>query len=857
MREIVWRHFRLRPTRRWLGIYLLIASCACGPAAAFADEDQQLEAYLSRLGLVDLQLVQMNKRLAGINDKKAQQNLAKSMADLYASQLMTHADNPAKYQRLLSRVESLLEQYPSAKTTSIEVMLLQADYNRAETLAGQWVDDHGSVDARKEARAILAAITTQLASHYRSLSTQIDLLDEQMTQLEPGDELEAKTREFRRLEAIAARAQYFAAWGNYYYGLIKEARDDAEAYRQAETFFREFTGVGNDPLRPEDAEILGLDNVWRARAMIGLGITLAARGQLADSERAFQLLRNAIVSPQIQEQADYWFVRGLLNAGYPQAAVNHTRAWIRNFSGKPTQSDLSMCVALVRQAFVPDITPAVKQELIDAGMNGLARLGQTGVIRQLLDKYEIPLDDKAGFVLRAAKGKQLFDTAEKSGKAEDYEAAKKVLQAAVDNKKPDSDVKAVANATYRLAWCYFRLQELESAGQTFEEAARALQAVNDDAAVDASWMAFASYQPISKQNARFATAAVRILEGIKQDYPQHPYAAKADYHISKLMQNASPEEALKSLAAVTPADPNYLNARYDLCALLYRGWSQSKSEDRSAQANQLKAAADVYLQAANNPDEKRKLRVTLHVVEAFAGVDPNVAMTYLSQAQSIATKLPENARAVADYHYFAMRHASKQDPAAEQEHAQWLVDHTTGSRYELSALVTAARGADKALASQPQDRDALSLAHRIYSRLSARLGTSQQVLKTTKNARVAASKTASLATQLGNDAEAAALLEALAGAYPQDKNYLRRAGTAQFKTGNFAAALPHWRTLVKGSKRNSTEWHEAKYHQIACLANTDRALAKQALTQYQVLYPDGGPASLRTRFQTLRSELGQ
>ena len=856
MRSIVWRQAQPSAIPLWLGICLITVCSLSGPTATFADEDQQLEAYLARLGLVDLQLVQMTKRLARLPDKKAQESLAKTMADLYASQLMTYADNPPKYQRLLSRVQSLLKQYPAAKTTSIEVMLLQADYNRAETLAGQWVDDRSNAEALKESRTILATITPKLASHYRALSEQIDKLDEEINQLEVGDAVEAKTRELRRMEAVAARAQYFTAWSSYYFGLIKEAAADAEDFRQAETFFREFTEVGNAQLRREDAELLGLDNIWRARAMIGLGITFAARGNLAESKLAFQLLGNAIVSPQIQEQAGYWYVRGLLNAGHPQQAIEHTRGWIRNFSGKPTPGALSMCVALVRYASTPSVTPAEKRELIDAGMSGLARLGQSGVIRQLMDKYEIPLDDTAGFVLRAAKGKQMFDAAEKSGKKQDYEAAKKVLQAAVDAKQPDSDVKAVANATYRLAWCYFRLQELESAGQNFEDAARALQAVNDDAAVDAAWMAFASYQPISKKDSRFATAAVRILEGIKQDYPQHPYAAKVDYHISKLMQNASPEEALKSLAAVTPNDPNYLNARYDLCVLLHRQWSQSKPEDRGANAAKLKTAADIFLQAPANDDPKRKLRVILQVIEAIGDGDQDVTGAYLTQAQAIASKLPNNVRAVADYRYLAMRHAASQGKTAEQQqHANWLVDHAAGSNYELAALVTAARVADAALASEPQDRGALQHAHRIYARLSERLGTSQEILKATKNARVAASKTALLATQLGNHAEAASLLEALVGAHPQDKSYLRRAGTAQFTTGNFATALPHWRTLVKGSKRNSTEWHEAKYYQIACLAKTDPPLAKQVMEQYKVLYPDWGPASLRSRFQALDTQL--
>jgi len=43
-----------------------------------------------------------------------------------------------------------------ANTVSLQVMLLQADYNRAESLVGQWISDSANVAARDEAKDILA-----------------------------------------------------------------------------------------------------------------------------------------------------------------------------------------------------------------------------------------------------------------------------------------------------------------------------------------------------------------------------------------------------------------------------------------------------------------------------------------------------------------------------------------------------------------------------------------------------------------------------------------------------------------------------------------------------------------------------
>ena len=56
-------------------------------------------------------------------------------------------------------------------------------------------------------------------------------------------------------------------------------------------------------------------------------------------------------------------------------------------------------------------------------------------------------------------------------------------------------------------------------------------------------------------------------------------------------------------------------------------------------------------------------------------------------------------------------------------------------------------------------------------------------------------------------------------------------------------------------EQDSPAWHEAKYHQIACLAKTDLPLAKQVMQQYKVLYPEMGPAPWRSRLQALDASL--
>jgi hypothetical protein len=68
--------------------------------------------------------------------------------------------------------------------------------------------------------------------------------------------------------------------------------------------------------------------------------------------------------------------------------------------------------------------------------------------------------------------------------------------------------------------------------------------------------------------------------------------------------------------------------------------------------------------------------------------------------------------------------------------------------------------------------------------------------------------------------------------------------------------LNHWRTLLAGLPAGSDAWFEAKYYQVACLAQTDRPAAQRVLRQLEVLYPEVPSEVWRTRLATLRSQEG-
>src|SRR5689334_4310599 len=134
-----WRPARCKPANlpasRWfpmsrclvlnllLSLWLLIVFAPQGRA-----DDQALDQFLARLGLVDLRLANMERMLARETVLEKRQTLARTLADTYAEELLSAADEPQRFESLKLRLEKLLANSSAARSASVEVALLQADY---------------------------------------------------------------------------------------------------------------------------------------------------------------------------------------------------------------------------------------------------------------------------------------------------------------------------------------------------------------------------------------------------------------------------------------------------------------------------------------------------------------------------------------------------------------------------------------------------------------------------------------------------------------------------------------------------------------------------------------------------------
>ncbi|HUT94302.1 MAG TPA: hypothetical protein VMY37_32885 [Thermoguttaceae bacterium] len=856
---------------------ILAASCWAATSTAIADDVDTVQQFLARLGLVEIQVLHLEKTLQGPLPDERRVELARRLADLYAGLLMSTSQDEEKSQEIYARVDSLIKRVPEADTPSLGVLLLQADYNRAEAEVAQWLRRPDDATARDAARAMLSRVVPRLREHQAEIERLVKQWWEEIEAVEDEQALAVKEAEVARLEAVGIRAAFLSGWADYYSSIVTEdsqkAKNELATARQC---FRKVLDLADDdPLDEITAEWFNLEAVGHCRALIGLGMAEAAGGDRAGSHACFRVLEDPAVPPAIRDEAGYWHVQGLVNAGAIEEAGYVLEEQMGRWSGRATPGEVGACTALVAAAFGDKASSsgkdgAAKQDERRAagmvGIAGLVRLKQFDTLGQLTSQYAIDAEQAGGLLLYGLEGRKLLDKAEASQDPDDYRAAEEALTKALTDPNAEKDVALAGQWRYLLGWCHYRRGQYKAAAEQFEQATGSLKAVDQPTAVKAAWKAVESYYQAASENPRYVASAIRLLEAIRRDFPGDPLTQKVDYYVAKIRHHASgPEELIRSLRRVKPDSPNYLTSRHEICLLEHQRWTAARgTADRSAVAGEVYQAVDAYLSAAKDgADPAEKLRCLLLAAEVALSadrVDLERVRLYLDQATALASGLPATDTLAADYHYRRFQLAGETgDDQHVREHAEWLARHAAGSGYELPALVELAKEADAAVAAAGGDRlrSSQEQAYAIYARLVKLLGDGPKAISSQKNALVASSKLAAYLGHLGRHAEAAGQLEKILAVYPNDQGYLRRAGLALFQAESYDRALPHWRKLLAGLPRESVVWYEAKYHQLACLIEVDEARAREVFGQFELLHPDFGPEPWREKLRSLQRRLGQ
>jgi len=835
-------------------------------------EYRELDQYLAGLQLTNQRILLAERHLDLPMSKEQQQQMVTDTADLYTSFLLGLVDQPEEWKKGVARVDDFLKRYPSADNPELQVMRLQAEYTQAENAITKWLNDPEDQESFALAKKTLEQIAPKLLTYHDQLQKEVEDEFKRIDRMSPGINHDRLERENREKEAVVSRAAFFGGWAHYYLALAKQELRPTPNSSTAINLFRENLDIQVDPKsylpwhRGLTADRLGLEQDWRARALIGLAMAHLLENDTASAEKLFEFLANSPANPEIIDQSDFWLFRGLINSGRMTQAATRAQTVLRDLQGTSTEGKTSLCLLLANTGLRDGDLNSLVGKMGQLGLVGLAKLGHHSTALKLIEEHQINIEDADGFYAKWLYGQQIFAEAEEAKDNDGYRQARDIFQAALLFPEAEHDRLSTGECVYALAWCQFRLGDKVEAAKNFDQASLALRAVNPGKAAEASWMEFVAYEGLSKSQPQFKSRAIDALEDLKRDFPKHQYARKANYLIARLNRSEdSPLESIDQLSAIGPTDPNYWTAKFDLCSLLKKQIDQTASEDeKRAYAKQILEVSEQLLTQYQRDSAQQKhaaklANCVLIVVElARLNLLPSADRTQLLvKSASVLQGVPETDTAWANYHYQSLLLAREnRDSVQTKTHADWLLTKAKGTPYEQSALILRALELDQRIAdSSPADHSVLLECFEIYERLIRHIGSSAADLKRSKNSKVACSKLANYAQQLGKNEEALAYLRLLIEAYPTDQQFLQRLGRLDFQQGNYQQALGSWRTLAVGLPKGSEPWCEAKYYQLACLQKTDNEQAKKVLAQFKLLHSDWGLPPWRDKIKKLAQEI--
>ena len=180
-----------------------------------------------------------------------------------------------------------------------------------------------------------------------------------------------------------------------------------------------------------------------------------------------------------------------------------------------------------------------------------------------------------------------------------------------------------------------------------------------------------------------------------------------------------------------------------------------------------------------------------------------------------------------------------------------------GTPHEEAALIVQAQMGDESLAkavgskAQSMRNEALVA----YRQLVQALGHSPHKLQTSRTRWPPARGGRPWPSTPGEYQEAADELDRLLAAFPDDANFLRRAGIACQALDQHDQALKYFRPLVASLLASAAEFYEVKFHYLTSLAKVNRGQARRAFEQFKKATPGLGGERWRAEFLKLEAAL--
>lgn len=830
--------------------------------AVHADEaEERLDQLLQRLKLSDLRLRHFEQELTRQSDAAQVKTQAARLSDMYAQRLLESGGEPETFAKYLTRAKELLREHPDLETPILKVMLLQAEYQQAESLALTWIDDPRQAMAKSTATEQFAHVEKQLRA---IIVAQNEVLDKEMTKLDaaanvrsakPTNVNETAQSKLDQIQLTLSRAQFFAGWSSYFQGLLNADANSPAQWTAAANDFAQILEISADLDEVDfEPDTLGLRSSWRARAMLGYSVCAAALGKTKLAQGSFDLLaREGPAS--IASGIGFWHVLTLVQAGRTERVLEVAQQGLQGDG----PAVVKLATYLVKLGWSTDKPAAWQTQLAQAGVVALSRLKQINVLTALVVKYRPHPTHVDGFHALWLKGRLAFAEAEKKENAgANFAEAENWFRQALTLPEAKDDPASAAKCEYALAWCEYRRERFADAAPRFEKTAAAFRLLHDAQGVQAAWMAHLAYQALAKATAAPGDIAShrRSLEQLVANFPGTNQAEKAKFLLQK-QGGASKTDAAtleKSLLAVTADSPNYLEARFELARLKFEQWKSSSPISTTSTADTLQHL-DSYLAAAPPSEANRRTRALLwklEIVVSDKSPDWTAAQELLDRLARDGHSLEPALTAEVKYRTLQVSQATGRAESL-RDAAQWLVEHAAGSAYEVPSLVIWAQHLENAYrkATSTEQSSTRKQLIEVYRKLARQYGDDTTTLKTKKNAFIVQAKLADFEFIEADKADALRRWEKLLAIYPRDANLITKTATAYMELGRPADALDLWNQLVAGTASGSDEWFAAKYHQLECLATVDPPVAAKAWRQFRVLHPRVSSAEWEERFAKL------
>lgn len=868
------------PRIRWrpqVAVCWFLASVAMFAQGLPADE---LGDLLDRLDLKQLRATLIEQKLTGTVDFDEQARLRSELARLYVGQLEDFIESPEEFARVAKRLEDLESSVADLTRPEIRFQRLEARFRHGEYLLAQYREDR----RRRELLVAIGRNFETVAEKFDALERECEKQIEKLETFDAGpDSLENLKADstIEKLSDISYRSLYYAGWSFFHRGM---ARQDGKAARpefiRALGFFCSFLDISpEDDIGTWDTDFLELGSMRNSQAFLGVALAFLAIGQNADADACLEILRSSAAPDTIREQLALWQIQTLLELGRLTDAVELAEPYLNNPNtlselerGKIALMMIRFSQAMLTSGSPSTITATTRKTLnriSNLGLRTLAQLRQFTLVRKLMEDYEIQLTGNS-FYLDWIRGQNLYQDAEKSGRTVDYLKAANQLNVAV--RMGDSIAKTESSpipvldlerCRYHLGWAWYKGEDYPKAAECFEWVIARIARFDPKTAATAAWLQHDCYLRMADKQPEHFGRAIKILENLIARFPDSELAGKARLQIVKLRQTRmDAKDAVEKLKDVVKESPDPLS-RYELCLAEYRNYLQlvSQGKDTTQAAKELRSLLAEMQPPAKGLSRPQILKLVLIRIDLMMRQDIN-RRTEIDQLVEQAVALAagvENLSLLAELHYRQSRIAAhRKDDSAVAEHVRWLVENGDGTVYQKSVLVTRAQQLETRLRSNPtkgsKRSEILKELIDVYTKLAKSTGYNRESISTRKNSRVAISRLADLQLETGDNVSAEKNLELLVGAFPKNVSYLAKYARVLMANRRYNQALEIWRMLVRGLKKETEAWYEAKYNQIECLRLTNNPAAKQSLEQFLALYDP--PADWQSRFKALAEKLG-